>query len=394
MVSLNQLVLAATILYSLLDGFLGISVPFYVYLGFFLFTIVNALLLHFDYLEASKVFGLLTFNIMIFLVATSEPFATGMYLHYVTAGTVALALYGYEQWKGALRFATLSLTLHILTFTLHKPIITWREATPSQAKVFFVLNTLIVAGVCVYTIMHYSKLNHEAEQALKESGNVIRKQNEELIKANQELDRFVYSASHDLRSPLSTLTGLINLSKQEKDDRLKSEYLELMNGRIQSMNTFISEIIDYSRNSRVAVARESVNIKALIKSIVDDLYFPIENKTIDFIWEINDDLVVVTDASRIKIVFSNLISNAIKYHDPAKRPSWVKLKAEKTQDKMHLMVEDNGIGIGGGQKDKIFEMFYRAHEHSNGSGLGLYIVKEALAKLDGHIAVESCEGKG
>ncbi len=391
---LNLLVFVATICYLFLDKYLEIEVAYYVYLGFFLFTIINWLLLRFNYLETSKVFGLLSFNIMIFLVATSEPFTTGMYLHFVTAGTVALALYGYEQWKGALFFAALSLTLHVITFTTHKSYIPWREANASQAKVFFIINTVIVAGICVYTIMLYSKFNYESEQALKGSEKVIRKQNDELLKANLELDRFVYSASHDLRSPLSTLTGLINLSKLEKDQNLKSKYLDLMSDRIKSMNAFISEIIDYSRNSRVEIRQEAINAKAFLESIVDDLRFHADKGLIEAHWDISDDLIIVSDIARLKIIFNNLISNAIKYHDPTKETSWIKLKGEKTLDKIQITVEDNGIGIRSELKDRIFEMFYRAHEHSNGSGLGLYIVKETLTKLNGHIAVESHEGKG
>jgi signal transduction histidine kinase len=207
----------------------------------------------------AKVFGLVLFNVMIFIVATSEPFSTGMYLQYVTAGSVALALYGYEQWKGALLFVLLSLILNVIVFTSEVSFIPWRAVESDQANVFFVINTLIAAVVSVYAFMFYSKTNYESELALKANENIIRNQNAELLKANEELDRFVYSASHDLRSPLATLTGLINLSKLEKDDAEKLKYLDLMKERIRAMDSFISEIIDYSRNSRVEVKKEDVN---------------------------------------------------------------------------------------------------------------------------------------
>ncbi|MEQ9412974.1 MAG: HAMP domain-containing sensor histidine kinase, partial [Cyclobacteriaceae bacterium] len=163
---------------------------------------------------------------------------------------------------------------------------------------------------------------------------------------------------------------------------------------IKSMDGFISEIIDYSRNSRVEVKKEQVNPKALLESIADDLRYQVGKECIEMYWEIPDDLVVITDVSRVKIIFNNLISNAIKYHDPAKKKSWIKLKAELIAQEIQIMVEDNGIGINKELKDNIFDMFYRAHEHSTGSGLGLYIVKETLAKLNGMITVESSEGEG
>jgi len=392
--SLNVLVFVATALYALLDRFLGIEVEAYVYAAFFAFAIVNALLIRFQYIEVSKVFGLLTFNLMIFLVATSEPFTTGMHLHYVTAGAVALALYGYEQWKGAVLFVTLSLVLDVVTFTSGIVLIPWREADIDQARVFFVLNTFIAAVVCVYTFMMYSKMNYDSEVSLKQNELVIRKQNEELHKTNLELDRFVYSASHDLRSPLSTLTGLINLSKIETDNGLKMEYLDLMKERIKSMDSFISEIIDYSRNSRLELNQEAINVKDLLTGIADDLRFAVGKEKVGIEWQIPDDLVLHSDIARLKIVFTNLISNAIKYHDPAKKCSWIKLIGRKTNDQINLIVEDNGIGISEALRSRVFDMFYRAHDHSSGSGLGLYIVKEALAKLSGSIEVESSEGVG
>ncbi|MEQ8361924.1 MAG: HAMP domain-containing sensor histidine kinase [Fulvivirga sp.] len=391
---LNLLVVVATVAYALLDKYLGIVVEPYVYIGFLLFAAINGSLLRYGYLEIAKVFGLVAFNLMIFLIATSEPFSTGMYLQYVTAGSVALALYGYEQWKGALLFVLLSLILNVIVFTSEVSFIPWRAVETEQARVFFVLNTLIAAVVSVYAFMFYSKINFESELALRANEKIIRKQNEELMKANEELDRFVYSASHDLRSPLATLTGLINLTKIEKDQLEKSKYLDMMGERIKSMDGFISEIIDYSRNSRVEVKKEQVNPKALLESIADDLRYQVGKECIEMYWEIPDDLVVITDVSRVKIIFNNLISNAIKYHDPAKKKSWIKLKAELIAQEIQIMVEDNGIGINKELKDNIFDMFYRAHEHSTGSGLGLYIVKETLAKLNGMITVESSEGEG
>lgn len=391
---INLLVVVATVAYAFLDKYLGIIVAPYVYVGFLLFAAINGLLIRYGYVEVAKVFGLLLFNIMIFIIATSEPFSTGMYLQYVTAGSVALALYGYEQWKGALFFVLLSLILNVIVFTSEVSFIPWREVDTQQANVFFILNTLIAAVVSVYAFMFYSKTNYESELALKANEKLIKAQNEELLKTNTELDHFVYSASHDLRSPLSTLTGLINLSKLETDDAEKSKYLDLMNERIRAMDTFISEIIDYSRNSRVAVKKESVNAKIFLESIADDLRYHAGKGRIAIHWEIPEDLAIITDVSRLKIVFSNLISNAIKYHDPDKEISWIKLKAEAVSQQVLFTVEDNGIGINKELKGNIFDMFYRAHEHSTGSGLGLYIVKETLAKLNGMIKVESSEGEG
>ncbi|HCM76641.1 MAG TPA: hypothetical protein DIS90_09685 [Cytophagales bacterium] len=391
---LNSLVVFTTLVYAVLDRYLSINVAFSIYASFLLFAFINWLLIKYKHIEISKVFGLLAFNIMIFAIATSEPFTTGMHLQYVTAGAVALALYGYEQWKHAVFFVLLALVLDLMVFTMDFSIIPRRYVEEEQARIFFVLNTVIAASVSVYVFILNSKINYESELALQENEKVIRAKNDALKKVNAELDRFVYSASHDLRSPLSTLTGLINLSKMEKEDKMKLEYLDLMQNRIRSMDSFISEIIDYSRNSRLELKMEPINLKNCLQAILNDLQYTSGKERITIHCNIPDDLEINSDRSRLKIVFTNLISNAIKYHDPAKKEPWIKLCGEKNHRYVHIKVEDNGLGINSDLKDNVFDMFYRAHEHSSGSGLGLYIVKEALSKLSGSIQLMSKEGEG
>ena len=109
--------------------------------------------------------------------------------------------------------------------------------------------------------------------------------------------------------------------------------------------------------------------------------------------KLNDSVEVQSDAYRLKVVFSNLISNAIKYHDLAKDKPYILISCDKNHG-YHINVEDNGIGIPEEHQSKIFDMFYRAHDRSEGSGLGLYIVKETLTKIGGQISVASEHGKG
>ncbi len=394
LIRLNYLVLIATTLYALLDQFLGIYVAYYVYLGFYLFVLINALLIRYNKLEISKAFGLTSFNIMIFIISTSEPFSTGMHLQYVTSGAVALSFYGYRQWKNALFFVGMALVLDIITFTAGTPLIPWRHVEVEQARVFFVLNTLIAASISIYVFMIASKVNFESEKSLIENEKTIKEQNERLKKANRELDRFVYSASHDLRAPLSTLTGLLNLSRMESDPVLKMEYLEMMHNRIKAMHEFIDEIIDYSRNTRLEVAKENVNIKGLLQTVTEELKYSEGRNHLSIYWEVDEHISVRSDLVRLKIVFTNLISNAIKYSDPNKVERWIKLRAKSSDHYAEITVEDNGIGIDESLKNQVFNMFFRAHDHSAGSGLGLYIVRETLSKLSGSIAVSSAIGKG
>jgi len=392
MFRLFTLVIVAIIVYSLLANYLNIHIDFYIIVGFIIAFLGNLVLVRLGYIDLPKILGLILFNIMLFLVASSEPFSAGMHLQFFTAGAVALVLFGYKQWKASLGFVMLSLILSIITFRTNISFLPLREFTDGQAQIYFILNLLIAASVSFYTILIIFKNNYETEQFLYKHEKIINNQNLQLLKTNAELDRFVYSASHDLRAPLSTLEGLIKLVEQEKDSTTRLKYLQLMKSRVTSMNSFISEIVDYSRNNRLEIKYDSVNLKSLLKDIVADLQYTPgwEEVTIQLDLE---DIIIQTDETRLKMVFTNIISNGIKYRNPYYE-SWIKLKGEIKDNIVIITVEDNGIGIKKEFHPRIFEMFFRAHDHSSGSGLGLYIAKESLLKLSGSITLDSIVEKG
>lgn len=391
---LNTLVLIGTIAYAIIDKYLGIEVAAYIYLGFIGFTGINYILIRRDSIEAVKFISLLVFNILIYVVASSEPFETGMHLQFVSVGAVALALYGYEQWKWAIGFILLSVTLDILVFKVDVTLIPAREVDAMQAQFFLVLNTLLAASVSVFTILLISKYNFDAERTLKAREAFIRKQNDELTKANEELDRFVYSASHDLRAPLSTLEGLINLIEKETDRAQVDEYIEFMKQRIGSMNTFIHEIVDYSRNARIALTNEPISIFSFIKEIYNEFQFMPNWEQISVRWDIKPDLVIHTDKVRLRMILSNIISNSIRYIDPKKSKSIIEIKGHVKDKQVLITIKDNGVGISQAYQSKVFDMFFRANDTSQGSGLGLYIAKEAASKLSGTLQLESEEKIG
>ncbi len=228
---------------------------------------------------------------------------------------------------------------------------------------------------------------------LKNAEETLTKRNEELAKINSELDRFVYSASHDLRAPLTSLLGIINLLELESPADTISSYLRMMRTSINRMDSFIKEIIDYSRNSRTEVNREAVNLEELIQECYEDLIYLPGSSRISR--EVHLKIAeVYTDKRRIKTVLSNLIANAIIYHSPYREKPYVRVEVEKIAQQYVISVTDNGKGIGEEHQAKVFNMFYRASDDTKGSGLGLYIVKEALDKLEGQIRLQSQLGEG
>lgn len=218
--------------------------------------------------------------------------------------------------------------------------------------------------------------------------------NNELAKTNEELDRFVYSASHDMRAPLSSLLGLIHLSEKTNQlDELRL-YTSMMKDRIHVMEGFIKEVTDYSRNSRLELALSRISVATLVRNVVDNLSYSRLNTKMKVVVDIDPELLITTDPSRVKVILNNLISNAYKYHRDEADDPFIRITAYQSAGKVLISIEDNGRGISREHHHRIFDMFYRASENSEGSGLGLYIVKETLDKLGGDISVHSEAGKG
>lgn len=221
----------------------------------------------------------------------------------------------------------------------------------------------------------------------------VQRTNQELSKRNTELDNFVYSVSHDLRAPIASVLGLINLAKMDKDTTMKDMYLEMINKSALQQDHFIKEILDQSRNSRLDVKREEIFFEPLIDETFNQLKFATSTgRSVEKVISIKQDHPFYSDRWRLKVILNNIISNAIRYRN-GKDPV-IKVNIEITEHLAKLAIEDNGKGIEKEHLPNIYKMFYRATDDGAGSGLGLYIVKEAIDKLNGHINIESTVGKG
>jgi len=215
-----------------------------------------------------------------------------------------------------------------------------------------------------------------------------------LLKANNELDHFIYKTSHDLRAPLLSAIGLVELAEKdpEKD---KYQYLGLIRQSLTKLDNFIEDINAFYRNEKLAVRRERINFNKIVKEEIDSLKSISDAyKRIDIQHNITQVSEMYSDSIRLKTVITNILSNAIKYSDTRKSSPFINLNIQVTPDTCVIRVSDNGIGIREQYLDNIFDIFYRADENAKGSGLGLYIVKDTIDKLNGQIEVESEYGKG
>lgn len=223
----------------------------------------------------------------------------------------------------------------------------------------------------------------------------LRNQNEELVKINRELDSFVYSVSHNLRAPLMSVLGLLNIVKKEDEqcNNQYARYFDMMRQSILKLDETLKEILDYSRNARNELQLGVVDLNALIEDGFERLKYLEGSDQLTKEVSVESDCIFVNDGGRLAIVLNNLISNAIKYRDENKR-CFLRIRASVTVTHATIIFEDNGIGINPELQEKVFNMFFRATEKSEGAGLGLYIVKEAIEKLGGTIEMKSTFGQG
>jgi signal transduction histidine kinase len=219
--------------------------------------------------------------------------------------------------------------------------------------------------------------------------NLLRKANDELQKTNVELDRFVYSASHDLRSPLTSILGLLQFIERESLEPATLEYAKMIRQSINRLDEFIKNILSYSRNHGAELEVSQINFKPLIQNVVNGLSNMKEAQGIDLLIKVNDSHAFYSDPQRLSIILENLISNAMKFRDELRADKFIRILATVHPKYLDLRVEDNGIGISREYHEKIFNMFFRLSNQKAGSGIGLYIVKETVEKLEGSIKVSS-----
>lgn len=216
---------------------------------------------------------------------------------------------------------------------------------------------------------------------------------EELSERNFELDQFMYKTSHDLRSPLSSVLGLVNLAKLDTERDRVNDYLGKIEGRVRKLDEFVRSMLSYAKVSRAEVITSEVDLETLINSCIKELEYLENFKKIKVSITCKGNVPFRSDAMTLRLILANIISNAFKYYNPNVN-SQLKIRIEINPLRAILSFVDNGIGIHKEYLAKIFDMFFRATEKSEGSGLGMYIVKQAVDKLNGKIKIESDYGSG
>ena len=216
---------------------------------------------------------------------------------------------------------------------------------------------------------------------------------EELKIRNTELDNFVYKVSHDLRAPLSSILGLVNLARLPGNTDDPMDYIEIIGSKVEHLDHFIGDVLSHSKNLKMELTTAKVDFTSIINETFSDLNYLEGAKGITKVVTV-DGIEFYSDPWRIAEILRNLISNSIKYRKLDQGVSEIGIRIHVDHLRAEISFADNGIGIDENSLAKIFEMFYRATEQSDGSGIGLYIVKNAVDKLAGQISVASKPDQG
>ena len=236
-------------------------------------------------------------------------------------------------------------------------------------------------------------VSHQDISKQKLAEDILTGINNELQKTNFELDRFVYSVSHDLRSPLTSVLGLLSFIEEDTNEPTTASHAAMIRSSINRLDDYIKNILSYSRNNRMALKIEKINLNENTAEIINSLIHIKEAENITFEVDIHEKEAFYSDKQSLTTVIENLISNAIKFQDYQKSNRFIKVSGITDKNSLNLIVSDNGIGIAKENFDKIFDMFFRLSGQIAGSGIGLYIVKEIVEKIEGNIQVDSEIGK-
>jgi PAS domain S-box-containing protein len=224
--------------------------------------------------------------------------------------------------------------------------------------------------------------------------------NEELQRINVDLDNFIYTASHDLKAPIANIEGFVKLlaSKYNKKSLEEGEFGEFVAYIQDSINRFkttigdLTEISRTQRNIAEDTQGEVVNVQAIYDDILADVGFLFNDAKCCVTTDFTVPLLVFSRKNFRSILY-NLVSNAFKYRSP-ERDCKIFVRTENMGGYILLSVKDNGLGLSDKNKKQLFSMFKRFHSHTEGTGIGLYILKRIMDNAGGRIEVESTEGEG
>ena len=231
-------------------------------------------------------------------------------------------------------------------------------------------------------------------EALELEAKSQREKTEIIEQKNVELDSFFYRVSHDLKGPINSLEGLNNLINYDIHDEISLNYFHMYKKQIKRISTIVMELINLTKMNHQNIEKKQINFNLIVDECISSNNYFRNFKEISFIKNIDPQIEFYSEWPIINTILQNLIENGIKYSRADTEHPHVKISISEENDKIIIDTADNGIGIEPKYQDKIFDMFYRANDQLAGTGLGLYIMKRAVERLNGNIELKSEYGVG
>ncbi len=239
------------------------------------------------------------------------------------------------------------------------------------------------------------KANEYLDQQVVEKTQDLFMANEALIQVNSELDNFIYRTSHDIRGPLVTLKGVCNVALLDVKDTIALDYLQKLDATSTRLNVILTRLLIVNKINLWELEATPINCIDLIHQIIETekINGIPDNMVIEY--EIDPDIKLFSDRFLLMLVVENLIDNAIKFYNDSTRVSpFVKIRIHQEEDKVRMIVMDNGIGVNSSDKDQIFHLFTRASDRSETGGIGLYLSKMAADRLGGEVILANTSPSG
>ena len=239
----------------------------------------------------------------------------------------------------------------------------------------------------------YVKVTRDMTESLH--NRALMDKNKELQRLNNDLDNFIYIASHDLKAPIANLEGLLALMKKRTDGGIvddRQSLLEMMESSVAKLRQTIEELAEIKRIQNLENQKENVSFNQAIDEVTNEIVRLIDSSGAKITRSIKVNEAFFSP-HHLKTVIYNLLSNAIMYRSP-ERPLKIKISTFMKDGRPVLSIKDNGLGLSEDQVGKAFNMFKRFHAHTKGSGMGLYIVKRIIEDNQGWIEVNSMLSEG
>lgn len=219
--------------------------------------------------------------------------------------------------------------------------------------------------------------------------NLLETQNHRIKKMNSVLDRFLYSVSHEFRTPICNGLGLINLARTSNEEHDKTDILDKLEFTIRNLDDMLQNIGVFSDISRLELNNRETDVREVFEDCVQQARMMGGPTDVQLDIDVKQSAPLFCDRTRLYIVLRNLISNGLKFRDLRKEQQYVQVNFNINAEDVKIEVRDNGRGIKEEYLDKIFDVFYKVSSTSEGSGLGLFMVREIIESMGGKFHVQS-----